>query len=198
MSHNEQKQDGRRRRNEEIRARFQKIAEEMPCWMIAVLPESERSNVTDSDRAKCPCAGCVFRRMVTRTAKQPDRRELEVYPTTSEIQEAFSELLAVIERVRKYDAPGDTALPLLNVEILSSLGELKIHAERIEETYRRMHNQRTGLRVLTGGNTISSSNLLEQVNVGSKLHVWMVGVVESLDDNSMLMRFDMPRLSRNV
>ncbi|MGB2663928.1 MAG: hypothetical protein WAK48_08000 [Candidatus Acidiferrum sp.] len=136
--------------------------------------------------------------MVTRTAKQPDRRALEVYPTTSEIQEAFSELLAVIERVRKYDAPGDTALPLLNVEILSSLGELKIHAERIEETYHRMHSQRTGLRVLTGGNTISSSNLLEQVKVGSKLHVWMVGVVESLDDNSMLMRFDMPRLSRNV
>lgn len=81
----------------------------MPCWMIAVLPESERSNVTESDRSTCPCAGCVFRRMVTRIEKQPseDQRELEVYPMTSEIQDAFSELLAVIERVRKYDVGGN-------------------------------------------------------------------------------------------
>jgi len=198
MSHNDQKQEGRRQTHEEIRARFEALAKDMPCWMVAALSEPERSKLTDSDRAKCLCAGCVFRRMIACTEKQPreDRQEIEVYPTTSEIQDAFSELLGTIEHLRKYDAPSDSALPLLNVAVLSSLGELKIQAKLIEEKYQQISSQPKG-SVLAGGNTISQSSLLEQIKVGSKLHVWMVGVVESLNDNSMLMRFDMPELSRN-
>jgi hypothetical protein len=43
------------------------------------------------------------------------------YPSKGEIETAFSELLAVTERIRNYVQPGDSALVMLERDILRRL-----------------------------------------------------------------------------
>ena len=182
MSRNEQSP-------EDMRARFRKIAEEMPClweWW----GESLR-------KEKCPCPGCRFRRMVARLGK-PDinkQDEVVVFPTIDEIEGAFSGLLAVIERIRKYEKPSDGAVLTLTQEILSSLDELKFHAEHIEDSCQKMMNRNLNGAVRGPVSRPPAPGIPHSaIKVGSMLQIDLIGTVEKLDGESVLVRFDMPGL----
>jgi hypothetical protein len=59
----------------------------------------------------------------------------------SEIESIFSELLAAMERVRKFVRPGDNALSMLEQRILQNLRESKARAEYIEAKYEALNAQ---------------------------------------------------------
>lgn len=174
-----------RRSPEVIRARFEKIAKEMPC-LGECRDEPIRSEFLDE---KCPCPGCKFRRVVARLGK-PDAKQdgVEIYAKTKQIEDAFSQLLALIERVRKYEKLGDSALLMLEQELLASLYELKTQAEDIENSYQTMNTNRNCV-VSSSESTWPDS----EITVGTRLSIWnMIGVIESLDGESALIRFDWP------
>jgi len=175
---------------EDLRARFDKMAEDMPC-MQECLAESIRSQIDKDFRERCPCPGCKFRRVVARLGK-PDTKQdgVEVYPTTKQIEDAFSLLLALIERVRKYEKLGDSALLMLEQELLASLYEFKAQAEDIEKSYQSMNTERN-CAVSSSGPPWPSPAI--DTKVGTRLSIWnMIGVIESLDGESALIRFDWP------
>ena len=121
---------------------------------------------------------------------KPDAKQdgVEIYAKTKQIEDAFSQLLARIERVRKYEKLGDSALLMLEQELLGSLFELKTQAEDIENSYQRMNTNRNYV-VSSSGPPWPDS----EVTVGTKLSIWnMIGVIESLDGESALIRFDWP------
>jgi hypothetical protein len=171
---------------EDIRARFEKMAENMPC-MQECLAESIRSQIEKDFREKCPCPGCKFRRVVARLGKPHTKQDgVEVYPTTRQIEDAFSQLLALIERVRKYERLGDSALLMLEQELLASLYELKTQADHIENSYQSMNTNRNWVASSSGPPWPDS-----EITVGARLGIWnMIGVIESLDGESALIRFD--------
>jgi hypothetical protein len=129
--------------------------------------------------------------VVARLGK-PDTKQdgVEVYPTTKQIEDAFSQLLALIERVRKYERLGDSALLMLEQELLASLYELKAHAEHVENSYQNMNTDRNCVASSSGPPWPSPAT---DTKVGTRLSIWnMIGVIESLDGESALIRFDWP------
>ena len=184
MSQNEQSP-------EEIQTRFDKMAEEMPCLIECL--ESILGEIDKSEREKCFCPGCNFRRVVAglfgRQASGKERAALvEVFPRTHHIEEAFSELLAAIERISKYEHPSDNDLPMLEQNILGSLGTLRVIAEEIEHNYQRMSTQPKAV-------VHFKNQPPPPPEVGSRMEIWgLMGTIESLDGNSMLVRFERPGL----
>ena len=175
---------------QDIRARLEKMAEDMPC-MQECLAESIRSQIDADFRESCPCPGCKFRRVVARLGK-PDTKQdgVEVYPTTKQIEDAFSQLLALIERVRKYERLGDSALLMLEQELLASLYELRAQAEHIENSYQQMITDGNCVAFSSGPSWLSPAT---DPKVGTRLSIWnMIGVIERFDGESALIRFDWP------
>ena len=144
--------------------------------------------------------------MMARYENRPIKsRESQVFPTTTELEELFSELLATVERVHKCEDFSDRHVPLahLQEEILSNLEELKGRAESLEEFCKRLSNRPAGTRymVRTEGRSASSSSIehfRDHFKVGSMARMLMPGTIESIDGDSVLMRYEMPGLSRGV
>jgi hypothetical protein len=184
------KQQERKRKVDAITVKFEKAAAEMPCWLDA----SEEAEIGEADRETCYCPGCKFRRRMARLREshggnQERKNGIETLPKISDMKDAFSEFLTVFERIEKDDSYGD--LRLMKQVILAEISEMKAGAENTERLRNRLIATRAGFM---GTVSSSSAQFAPRIQVGTQVRVGMTGTVESMDGDSMLVRYERMRL----
>jgi hypothetical protein len=184
------KQRERKRKVDAITAKFEEAGAEMPCWLDA----SEGAEIGEADRETCYCPGCKFRRRMARLREshggnQGRKSGIEIFPKISDMKDAFSEFLTVIERMEKDDFSGD--LRLMKQMILAEIAEMKAGAENTERLRNRLSATRAGSMGTVSSPAAPSA---PRIQVGTQVRVGMTGTVENMDRDSMLVRYEGIRL----